>query len=448
MGGTIGFESVPGQGRAVRSGSRCPSPNKIHHPILEIIRALRVRVPFRGDRMENPKIDPVRLPELYEALDQLLTAPDLNEALERTLQAALKLTGAERAFIQFSDHSLYALPNLAAEIERLVGAALEGLGHAVARNRQGTLIANTQNDPRFAAQPLAALFISRAMLIVPLQVRGEFLGTLLVDRPVSRGTFTAADLATLAFFAGWAALAVRSAQSPRREAAFMSEVAHELAHPLTSIKGYTDLLLKKLIGPLNAKQAEFLETISLNTNQMRDLLNALVDIGRLETKRVRLEVESVNLREYAKQAVGQLRPTILNKNLTITLQLDGMPFIQADFQRFVQIMTILFDNAVKYTPAEGKIDVSAEIIGSVVKIFVRDTGIGIEPQEQTHVFQKWFRGADPAVREYPGNGLSLYTAQKLIELMGGTIGFESESGKGSTFWFTLPIAESVTSLNS
>ena len=221
----------------------------------------------------------------------------------------------------------------------------------------------------------------------------------------------------------------------------MSEVAHELAHPLTSIKGYTDLLLKKLVGPLNTKQTEFLETISQNTNQMRDLMNALVDIGRLETRRVRLEIESINLREYAKQAAGQLRPTILDKNLIITLQLDQAPFIRTDFQRFVQIMTILVDNAVKNTPAEGTIDIGAEVQGSLARIFVRDTGIGIEPQEQPRVFQKWFRGADPSVREHPGHGLSLYTAKNLIELMGGTTGFESEPGQVSTFWFTLPIAE-------
>jgi len=389
----------------------------------------------------SSQIDPARLPELYEALNQLQAALDLNEVIERTLQAVLKLTGAERAFVQFPDRARYARPKLTVETEQLIGMALEGLAYDVAQNRQGMLIADTQNDPRFAAEPLATSFATCTLLMVPLQVRGEFLGTLMADRPTSLGIFTADDLATVAFFTGWAALAIRSAQSPRREAAFMSEVAHELAHPLTSIKGYTDLLLKKLIGPLNAKQTEFLDTISQNTNQMRDLMNALVDIGRLETKRVRLEVEPINLKEYAKQAAGQLRPTILNKNLAITLQLDGAPFIQADFHRFVQVMTILFDNAVKYTPAEGQIDVSAQIIGSLVKIFVRDTGIGIEPQEQARVFQKWFRGADPAVREHPGNGLSLYTAKNLIELMGGTIGFESEPGQGSSFWFTLPIAE-------
>lgn len=398
--------------------------------------------------MENPKIDQAQLPELYEALSQLQAAREFNEMIDCLLQAAIKLSQAERTFIQFPDHSLSALPKLAMETEPLTVTALEDLVSDVVQNRQSILVVDTQNDPRFAVEPLISSFAARTLLLVPVQVRSEFLGTLVVDRSISTGAFTANDLATLAFFAGWAAMALRSAQSPRREAAFMSEVAHELAHPLTSIKGYTDLLLKKLLGPLNAKQVEFLETISLNTNQMRDLLNDLLDIGRLETRRLRLEIEPIDLREYAKQVVGHLRPDILNKRLTVTLPLGPLPPVQADLQRLIQVLTLLFDNAIKYTPAEGKIDVSVGIQGSLEKILIQDTGIGIGLQDQARVFQKWFRSADPVVREYPGEGLSLYIAKHLIELMGGAIGFESAPGQGSTFWFTLPIAELETSPNS
>jgi signal transduction histidine kinase len=398
--------------------------------------------------MDNPQIDPARLPELFETLGQLTLSPDLNDVIDRALRAAIKLTNAERAFLQFPDHTLHAFPKLTAETEPLMGTTLEEVVHAAARNDSGTLIADTQNDPRFTAEPLATLLATRTLLIVPLHVMDEFLGTLLIDRAAAAGAFTADDLAAVAFFAGWLALAVRTVQAPRREAAFMSEVAHELSHPLTSIKGYTDLLLKQLIGPLTNTQIEFLETIALSTNQMRDLMNALVDIGRLETRRLRLDIESINLREYAKQAVGQLRPIVLNKNLSVTLQLDDAPFVQADLQRLVQVMTILLDNAVKYTPAKGTIDVSADNLGSHARLLVRDTGPGIDPQEQTRIFQKWFRGADPLVREHPGNGLSLYTAKQLIELMSGTIGFESKPGQGSTFWFTLPIAEPEASASS
>jgi signal transduction histidine kinase len=398
--------------------------------------------------MEHPKIDPARLPELFEILSQLTLSPDLNDVIDRALQATIKLTQAERVFLQFPGHTLHAFPKLTAATEPLLGAALEEMIHAAAQNDSGTLIADTQDDPRCAAEPQATAFTARTLLIVPLRVPGELLGALLIDRAAAAGAFTANDLAAVTFFTGWLALAVRTVQSPRREAAFMLEVAHELSHPLTSIKGYTDLLLKQLIGPLTDTQIEFLETIALSTNQMRDLMNALVDIGRLETRRLRLDVEPINLREYAKQAVGQLRPIVLKKNLTVTLQLDNAPFVQADLQRFVQVMTILLDNAVKYTPAKGAIDVNVESLGPQARILIRDSGPGIEPQEQARVFQKWFRGADPRVREHPGNGLSLYTARQLIELMGGTIGFESTPGQGSTFWFTLPIAEPEASVSS
>jgi len=391
--------------------------------------------------MENFQIDPTRLPELFEALSRLSLSPDLDEVIDRALQAAIKLTHAERAFLQFSDRTLYAFPKLAEEIEPLAGTTLEEAVRAVAQQHAGTLIADTQNDSRFTAEPLATLFAKRMLLIAPLHVPGEFLGVLLVDRATTMSAFTTDDLAALAFFAEWMALVVRSVQSPRREAAFMSEVAHELAHPLTSIKGYTDLLLKELIGPLNAKQVEFLETISLNTNQMRDLMNKLLEIGRLETRRMRLEIESIDLREYAKQVVGHLRPDILKKRLNVTLPVDPVPLVRADLQRLVQVITLLLDNAIKYTPAGGQIDISAEARDSLAKLIIRDTGVGIDPQEQSRIFQKWFRSAEPAIREYPGDGLNLYIAKHLIELMGGTIGFKSEPKQGSTFWFTLPIAE-------
>lgn len=398
--------------------------------------------------MGNSQIDPARLPELFAALNQLSVSPDLDEVIERALPAAIKLMHAERAFLQLSDHTLHAFPELTAEIKQRAGTALEEVIRFGAQNYSGTLIADTQNDQRFAIEPLATVFPARTLLIVPLHVMGELLGTLLIDRATSADAFTTDDLATLTFFAGWLALAVRSVQSPRREAAFMSEVAHELAHPLTSIKGYTDLLLKELIGPLNAKQVEFLETISLNTNQMRDLMNKLLEIGRLETRRLRLEIESIDLREYAKQVVGHARPDILKQRLNVTAPVEPVPLVQADLQRLVQVITILLDNAIKYTPAGGTIDISAEVQDALARLVMRDTGIGIEPHEHTHIFQKWFRSAAPLVREYPGDGLNLYIAKHLIELMGGTIGFESEPGQGSTFWFTLPITETGASPSS
>jgi signal transduction histidine kinase len=117
-----------------------------------------------------------------------------------------------------------------------------------------------------------------------------------------------------------------------------------------------------------------------------------------------------------------------------------------DRLRLAKIMIILLDNAIKYTSADGKIDISAALQDTSAKVSIKDTGMGIPTEEQNMVFTKFFRSSN--MREYGGYGLSLYIAKNLTELMGGTIGFESEPGKGSTFWFTLPIAEPEASLNS
>ncbi|GEM_PF-2227343 len=392
--------------------------------------------------MENPKIDPARLPELYEAVCQLHASLELEEVIDRTLQAAIKLTGAERAFIQFSDrYSSYALPKLATETEQLIRTALEELAHDVAQNRQGILITDTQIDPRFATEPLSALFASRTLLIEPLQVSDEFLGVLVVDGIASASPFTENEAAILKSLSAQAAIAVHHAQLYRSRASFISDLASEMRMPLISVRGWTDILLKKMAGPLTEMQIKALEIVSYNAERIETLWSNMIDITRIENQRVLIETKPTNLHECIESVLGNLNQELQGKRHVVTLHPSDTSVIHADPKRLSQVLTILLDNAIKYTPAEGKIDVSAVVQGSLAKVLVRDTGIGIEPQDQARVFQKWFRGADPLVREHPGNGLSLYTAKNLIELMGGAIGFESEPGKGSTFWFTLPIAE-------
>lgn len=170
------------------------------------------------------EIDPLRLPELYDAVCQLNASLQLDEVIDSALKAAIKLTGAERAFIKSPDayFSVYAIPKLEYATQRPIEMSLEALVRDVEQSRQSIAIMDRHNDPRFAAEPLVALFASRAMLIVPLQASREFLGVLIVDRAISAGAFTFEDLATLEFFAGWAAIVIHDAQLHKREGRFIS----------------------------------------------------------------------------------------------------------------------------------------------------------------------------------------------------------------------------------
>jgi signal transduction histidine kinase len=399
--------------------------------------------------MENPKIDPARLPELYEVISQLSASQDESDLIQHVLSSALKLTNAEYTFLQLANsHEVHIAPTPAQGFAEFFSGISESLATQMAHARARIYASDWREFSAFASEHLPGFLASHTTSIVALKTpRGE-VGMLAMTRDLSAGAFTSKETSELEFFANWASLAIHNAQIAKHEGEFISTVAHEFSVPLTSIKGYNDLLYKEMVGPLTDTQREFSRNVLLNVNRIINLLNNHMDVSRIENKLIQLETKSINLRECTEQIIGHFSPAIFEKQYSITLRLESVPFLQVDYHLMTHVMTILLDNAIKYTPAEGKIDVSAEVQGSLVKVFVRDTGIGIEPQEQTRVFQKWFRGADPAVREHPGTGLSLYIAKNLIELMGGTIGFESEPGKGSTFWFTLPIAEPETSSNS
>ena len=241
--------------------------------------------------MEIPQINPARLPELYEAVCQLHGSLELDEVIDRTLQAAIKLTSAERAFVKLRGrYSLYAVPKLEWKTERLVEAAFEALVNDIAQNHQTLLIPDTQIDSRFAAEPLVMLFASRTLLIVPLQVPDEFLGVLIVDRPASTGLFTADELATLTFYTSWASLAIHTiCMILRGEGRFVAVVSHELVYLVTSIKGFTELVLKELAGPLTERQKECLGKVLMKANSMGNLLRDLLYISRIDTRHILLQ---------------------------------------------------------------------------------------------------------------------------------------------------------------
>jgi signal transduction histidine kinase len=242
---------------------------------------------------------------------------------------------------------------------------------------------------------------------------------------------------------------VRRANDAKTE--FVSFVSHELKQPMTSMKGYTDLLVKGAAGELNDTQRSFLGTIRSNVNRMNLLVSSLLDISRIESGRIRLEFKDLPIEQVVEDALRTIRAQIEAKQQPLEVDISpDLPLVRGDRGRLGQILTNLVTNAHKYTPEGGRITVRAQRWSDVedaagqdgfVLCSVTDTGIGMSSEDQERLFTKYFRSDDPAVRSETGTGLGLVITKSLVELQGGEIWIESELGKGSTFAFTIPIAQ-------
>jgi signal transduction histidine kinase len=234
--------------------------------------------------------------------------------------------------------------------------------------------------------------------------------------------------------------AVQQANTAKSQ--FISVVSHELKIPMTSIRGYADLLRQGTVGEVNDQQVQFLDTIRTNVDRMASLVSDLSDISRIETGRLRIEIGELPLERYVRETAAGLRPQFEEKDQTLIFDLpEDLPPVRSDRTRLVQVLTNLLSNAIKYTPKGGRITVAAQLEAGIVRISVSDTGIGMSEEDLSRLFTQFFRSEDPAVREQPGWGLGLNVTLRLVELLNGKIGVDSTLGEGSTFWFTQPLAE-------
>ncbi len=222
---------------------------------------------------------------------------------------------------------------------------------------------------------------------------------------------------------------------------FISVVSHELRTPLTSLKGYTDLLLSGAAGETTELQAEFLGIIQLSTTRLSNLINDILDISRIESGTLKIKHETIDYQKIVADTLRLMKAAADAKQIRMDAALpETIPPVRGDADKVTQVLTNLVFNAIKYTPEGGWVKVSLELSGEAgVTTCVADSGIGIAPEDQKKLFQKFFRADNSSTREAGGTGLGLVIAKTLIELMGGAIWLESEPGHGSRFYFTLPL---------
>jgi len=233
----------------------------------------------------------------------------------------------------------------------------------------------------------------------------------------------------------------KEAEIDRMKSEFLSMAAHELRAPMTSIKGYGDMLLLGLAGEYNERQKQFLDTIKANVDRVLEMVNEFSEISRLESGALKLDAKPLHIDNVISEVIVSLRPLIEAKEINLTIEVPpDLPQVWGDRTRIIQILTNLVTNAYKYTPEGGQIAITTQWVDDTVQVNVADTGIGVAPQDQEKLFTRFFRADDPGVRRVAGTGLGLSITKSIVEMHGGRIWVESQLGKGSTFSFTLPLA--------
>jgi signal transduction histidine kinase len=229
----------------------------------------------------------------------------------------------------------------------------------------------------------------------------------------------------------------------RHKSEFLANMSHELRTPLNAILGFAQVLEKRLFGELNEKQEEYVEDIRSSGDHLLSLINDVLDLSKVEAGQIELELAPFSLREAVERGVVMVRERASKNGVVLAVEIEPeVHVISGDERRVRQILFNLLSNAVKFTPAGGRIEVSARLVDEEIQLAVADTGPGIPPEDIDRIFEE-FQQTDAGAKQREGTGLGLALSKRLVELHGGRIWAESEVGVGSRFVFTLPVKQEV-----
>ncbi|MCC7361017.1 MAG: GAF domain-containing protein [Anaerolineales bacterium] len=397
---------------------------------------------------------------------ELNAALDVQRVMGITLSWAMKNTDASAGsvgMVTAAGINIIATQGYGELVEQRADRPLpvdQGIMGRVVRTGELNLVKDVRADPDYRG----VLPATRSQLTIPIAREQEVVGLLNLESPNVDG-FSPAQVEFVTRLLDHAAVAITNARlyaevnaANIAKSEFVSVAAHELKTPMTAIKMSAELMLAGAVGAVNDTQRSFLSTIKNNLDRMTTIVTDLNDITRIETGRLRLDLRLFDFQSVVDEVLRATAGLIEAKQQVLTVEVTpGLPRAYADSNRAAQVLTNLLSNANKYTPEQGAVTLRVGLTTPAtpglpgsrppgaaftpqLHISVQDTGIGISPEDQARLFQKFFRSEDRAAREMAsGTGLGLNIVKNLVELQGGRIWAESEFRRGSTFHFTLPV---------
>jgi signal transduction histidine kinase len=252
-------------------------------------------------------------------------------------------------------------------------------------------------------------------------------------------------------------MATRLKELDELKSDFISLLSHELRTPLSIMREAVSLLRDEVLGKVGDKQREFLFILGQEVERMIQFVNELLDLSRIEAGRLPIEKIPVDIQEIIENNLKKIRPLLLDKKINTEVAMaPDLPLVVADGVRIDQVLTNLIDNAIKFTPDGGKIQIGAEVSNNrgrddgkpargakgsetFVRVMVGDNGAGIEEEEKRYIFDKFYQAKAGKGRSTKGSGLGLSISKGIVEAHGGNIWFTSTTGEGTSFYFTLPV---------